>query len=72
MGDYEFFELNVADGIAQVTLNRPPLNVLHIPMMVEFNALLDSVLAGENLAAIVLRANGKAFSAGVDVSDHTA
>ena len=72
MGRYEFFELNVADGIAQVTLNRPPLNVLHIPMMAEFNALLDGVLAGENLAALVLRANGKAFSAGVDVSDHTA
>ena len=72
MSEYEFLELNVADGIATVTLNRPPLNVLHIPMMAEFNALLETLLDDGNLAAVVLRANGKAFCAGVDVSDHTA
>ena len=72
MSDYEFVELEVADGIATVTLNRPPLNVLHIPMMAELNTVLESGLGEANLAAVVLRAEGKAFSAGVDVSDHTA
>ena len=72
MGDYQFLELNVAEGIATVTLNRPPLNILNIPMMAELNTLLQAVLSDGNLAAIVLRANGKAFSTGVDVSDHTA
>ena len=72
MAKYEFLEADVADGVATITLNRPPVNVLHIPMMAEFNSLLETVLADANLAAIVIRANGKAFCAGVDVADHTA
>lgn len=72
MGKYEFLETDIAGGIATITLNRPPVNVMHIPMMAELNALLESVLRSENLAAIVIRANGKVFSAGVDVADHTA
>lgn len=69
---HEFLELGIADGIATITLNRPPLNVMNIPMMAELNALLKMLLADADLAAIVLRADGKAFCAGVDVSDHTA
>jgi cyclohexa-1,5-dienecarbonyl-CoA hydratase len=72
MKTYEFFEVQVGDGVATVTMNRPPLNVLHNPMMGEFNALLESVLASADMAAVVIRANGKAFSAGVDVADHSA
>ena len=55
MKTYEFFEVQVGDRVATVTMNRPPLNVLHNLMMAEFNALLESVLASEDLAAIVLR-----------------
>jgi cyclohexa-1,5-dienecarbonyl-CoA hydratase len=71
MGKYEFFEVASADGIATITMNRPPLNVLHIPMMAEFNTALESVLSGEDPVAVVIRAAGKAFSAGVDIADHT-
>jgi cyclohexa-1,5-dienecarbonyl-CoA hydratase len=72
MSDYEFLSVDVTDGTATITLDRPPLNVLHIPMMGELNALLETLRGEGNLAAIVLRANGKAFCAGVDVADHTA
>lgn len=72
MNDYEFIESRVEDGIATVVLNRPPLNVLHQPMMVELNTALESTLTGSDTGAVVLRARGKAFSAGVDVGDHTA
>jgi cyclohexa-1,5-dienecarbonyl-CoA hydratase len=68
---YEFLAVDVADGIATITLNRPPVNVLNIPMMAELNGALEAVLAGD-LAAVVFRAEGKAFCAGVDVSDHSA
>ncbi len=71
MSDYEFFDFDETDGLATVTMRRPPLNVLHNPMMTEFNTLLESLGAGGNHAAIVIRAEGKAFCAGVDVSDHT-
>ena len=72
MSDYKFIEVRVEDGIADLRLNRPPLNVLHIPMMEEFNRVLDSLNARSDFAAIVIRGAGKAFSAGVDVADHTA
>lgn len=72
MRDYEFLSFDVTNGIAVVTMNRPPLNVLNIPMMTEFNTLLETILAQEDLAALVIKAEGKAFCAGVDVSDHTA
>lgn len=72
MSEYEFFLVEENDGVATVTLNRPPLNVLHIPMMGEFNELLESTLGARDLAAIVIAANGRAFSAGVDVADHAA
>lgn len=70
--DYEFFELSVDDGVAGITLNRPPLNVLNIPMMAEFNILLESLIGRTDVSTLLFRANGKAFSAGVDIGDHTA
>jgi cyclohexa-1,5-dienecarbonyl-CoA hydratase len=72
MAEHEFFKAKTADGIATVTMNHPPLNVMHVPMMAEFNSLLELLIADAGLAAIVIRAEGKVFSAGVDVADHTA
>ncbi len=72
MSDYSFFNLNVQERVAHITMNREPLNVLHNPMMAEFNSLLESILSGDDLSAIVIGATGKVFSAGVDVSDHSA
>jgi|CXWL01.1.fsa_nt_gi cyclohexa-1,5-dienecarbonyl-CoA hydratase len=71
MAHYEYFEVASADGIAHITMNRPSLNILHSAMMVEFNGLLESLVRDASLAALVLRGKGKAFSAGVDVADHT-
>lgn len=71
MGDYEYFHVQQTDGIAIITMDRPPLNVLHNPMMAEFNAALESVLSGGKMSAVMIRGEGKAFSAGVDVADHT-
>ncbi|MBI4716945.1 MAG: enoyl-CoA hydratase/isomerase family protein [Planctomycetes bacterium] len=72
MNRYEFLTVDIADGIAAIRMDRPPLNVLHNAMMADFNAALESVLSDGKLAALVIRAAGKAFSAGVDVADHSA
>ena len=56
--------------IGRIILNLPPLNILNIEMMKEINsALID--FQNKNLKVLIFAANGKAFSAGVDVSDHT-
>lgn len=72
MQAYEHISTHRHDGVFTLTLNRPPLNVMHIPMMAEMNAALEPVVRDASVAAIVLRAEGKAFSAGVDIADHTA
>ena len=73
MSDYQFIKTWDADGAAWISINRPPLNVLDIPTMEELNNALVAVKARElELRALVITAEGgKAFSAGVDVADHT-
>ncbi len=62
--------LEMARDTATITLNRPPLNVLTIAMNGELEAALDAAAREPHLKALVLRAAGKAFCAGVDVADH--
>jgi len=56
--------------IGRITFNNSPLNILNIEMMKEINQALKD-FKSKNLKVLILNANGKAFSAGVDVSDHT-
>jgi len=66
---YQFIKLDLADGLATLTLNREPLNVLNIAMMKEINQALDSLM-GQGVKVLLVKAEGKAFSAGVDVGEH--
>jgi len=72
MSNEKHVKLEIAEGLATITLDRPPLNVLNVPMMTELNGLLENVLTRNDTAALLIRGSGKAFSAGVDVADHTA
>lgn len=72
MSATECLSVEIREGVATIAMNRPPLNVLHNPMMADFNDVLEPLASDRGLAAIILRATGKAFSAGVDVGDHSA
>jgi len=56
---------------AQLTLTNPPLNVIDIPMMEELTSFLAQVESQPRISAVVIRGEGKCFSAGVDVAAHT-
>lgn len=57
---------------AFLTINRPPVNILDIATMEEMNDALDSLTGNMDVKVLVISGSGdKAFSAGVDVSDHT-
>ena len=60
-------------GLAKITLNKPPLNVLNIEMMKEINSALEGLGSDPSVKVLVFEAaeGSKAFSAGVDVSEHT-
>ena len=58
------------DGIAVVTLNRPEiLNVLSNTMCQEATKLLKALEADKNVKAIILTGAGRAFCAGLDLSE---
>jgi cyclohexa-1,5-dienecarbonyl-CoA hydratase len=73
MSSYEFIRCWDADGAAWISLNRPPLNVINLAVMAELDRAVRAVKAREGqLRALVFTAEGeRAFSAGVEVADHT-
>lgn len=69
---FKFITYGVADGLATLTINRAPFNVLDIPTMEEVNVALDLCLAATDVKLLMITGAGeKAFSAGVEVADHT-
>ena len=66
----EHVHFSVALGLARITLDRPPVNVLTTAMMRELASALRRASADPSVRVVRLDAAGKAFSAGVDVSDH--
>ena len=67
---FKHIQTELKDGVATLTLNRPPVNVLNIEMMEEVNTYFESLLKEKALKLLVIQAAGKAFSAGVDVGEH--
>ena len=57
-------------GVATLTLDRPPLNVLTQAMAREIRGALADLAADPTLRALVVAAEGKHFSAGADVGEH--
>ena len=64
--------LEKKERTASITLDHPPLNVLNLSMLRELQTAVDSVARDEALDFLIVRGGGeRAFSAGVDVKDHT-
>jgi cyclohexa-1,5-dienecarbonyl-CoA hydratase len=71
---YENILYEVKEGVATITINRAPYNVLDIKTMREMNQALQDVKKRQKELTILVitQAGTKAFSTGVDVKDHTA
>ncbi|MDH3733393.1 MAG: enoyl-CoA hydratase-related protein [Gemmatimonadota bacterium] len=68
----ETVRLELSAGLARVTLDRPPLNILDIAMLDDLGQVLESLDDDPRVTAVLLTGEGKAFCAGVSVEDHTA
>lgn len=53
-----------------IVLDRPPLNILTTDLLTAFAKALRDAATREGVRAIVIRGEGKGFSAGVDVREH--
>jgi cyclohexa-1,5-dienecarbonyl-CoA hydratase len=61
------------DRVQWITWDRPPLNVLNIALLRELDRLLSDCAADSTVDLVLLQGAGqRAFSAGVDIKDHTA
>ena len=67
--DFENLILDIEDGIATVTLNRPDkLNAMNEPMRRELIAALDHTDADDDVRAVIWTGAGRGYCAGADLS----
>lgn len=76
MGDYQFFSVRYEDGVAVVTMSRPPVNALSQDLLTELGKVLDEVEASPEARVMVLVAGEdirtktrKMFCGGADISE---
>jgi cyclohexa-1,5-dienecarbonyl-CoA hydratase len=62
--------VEVNSPIARITLINPPLNIIDLPMMLEFRQALGELESRPDISTIVFQGDSRAFSAGVDVKAH--
>tara|TARA_B100000767_G_scaffold268242_1_gene288197 strand:- start:3428 stop:5512 length:2085 start_codon:yes stop_codon:yes gene_type:complete len=66
--DFSYVDLQVDDGIATVTINRPEaMNALNETVVNQLSSALDKANADDSVRTIVVDGAGKAFVAGADV-----
>jgi cyclohexa-1,5-dienecarbonyl-CoA hydratase len=70
MTDATRVRTGVEGGIARVTLDHPPLNILTQAVLAELRAALRSLAADHSVRVLVLESAGRHFSAGADVGEH--
>jgi len=67
---FKSISFDTVQGVARLTLNRPPANVLSIEMMDEINSALDALEYQRDIKLLVFTATGKYFSAGFEIGEH--
>lgn len=65
----ETLQVAVSDFIATVTFARPPVNAQNNQLREEMQLVMDSLGDRTDVRAIILTGEGKAFSAGADLSE---
>ena len=67
--DLTVLRVEVAEGVATVTIDRPPVNAQNGVFREEITRVFDVLHESEEVRAVVLTGAGKTFSAGADLKD---
>ena len=67
--DLTQFRLDVADGIATVTFDRPPVNAQNRRTREELIMVFDAISDRDDIRVAILTATGNMFSAGADLKE---
>ncbi|MBA1146623.1 enoyl-CoA hydratase/isomerase family protein [Ectothiorhodospiraceae bacterium WFHF3C12] len=65
-------ELDISNHLAEITLNRPPVNALSVAMMSDLIDALRTADESGDVRAIIVSGAGTCFSAGVDLREQLA
>ena len=65
----EFLSLEVAERVAVIRLDRPPVNALNLAMQREIAAAAAECTARDDIGAVVVYGGPKVFAAGADVKE---
>jgi len=65
-----FVRFETAEGIARITLNRPPANVLSVEALEDVCHALEALEYERDVKLVVIAGSGKYFSAGLELTDH--
>jgi enoyl-CoA hydratase/carnithine racemase len=72
LGGEDFTSLHLSEpepGTLLVTMDRPPMNAMTVGMLAELKAVAEMAEANPAIRCIVITGNGRAFSAGADMSE---
>lgn len=64
-------KLEVASNIATLTIQSPPANALSINLLKSIDQQLNEINQKENVKAVIIKGEGRFFSAGADIKEFT-
>ena len=65
----EYVHLEVADGVATIRLDRPPMNALNVTVQEEIRAAATEASERDDVRAVVVYGGEKVFAAGADIKE---
>lgn len=66
--EYQYISYGIRDRVGTITLNRPEKrNALNAEMVTELKAAFQETATDDRVKVVLLKANGKVFSAGADL-----
>jgi enoyl-CoA hydratase/carnithine racemase len=68
----DLVQLEIADGIGTIRLNRPPMNALNAALQEEFRVAAQQATADDAIRAVVVYGGEKVFAAGADIKEMAA
>jgi enoyl-CoA hydratase len=70
MTEYKNLKIEISEGVALVTINRPAaMNALNSEFFTSFNELLNTIGKDDSVKVMVITGEGKAFVAGADIGE---
>jgi enoyl-CoA hydratase len=66
---FKYLHISKSDKIAEIEIDRPPVNALNTELIVELSELFSDLDSAPDVKVAILTGRGKSFVAGADISE---